>query len=365
MRTLSPEENSRIFSIMKGLGIIFVVAGHTMYAPIHDFVYLFHLAVFYFVAGYFFKDKYIDDKLVFVWKKVRSLWFPLIGYGIVFLLFHNFFYKTGIYTDPLSTPRDYLAGLVSLCKFATQEQLLGAVWFLKSLFIVSILFLIGVLVSKRLSVRYFEIFLGGGILLVVLACSIFETEIQRIDISIIRRVLSNECYLIAILYMGRLFRRYQHRIPVNPFFASVLLLLLLLLQYEDVTVEIDRSLFPRLPVFYLASAAGCLFTYQLAVYVHKFPKLSQIMGYIGDVSLTIMILHFLAFKAVSLMQIEIYGYGIERLSDFPVIPERVNIWWVAYLICGVSLPLIYTRCKQLFVRRSGLLYNRLLLKFKA
>ena len=76
---------------MKGLGIIFVVVGHTSYSPVHNFVYLFHLAVFYFVAGYFFKDKYIDDKLLFLWKKIKSLWFPLIGYGIVFMLLHNLF----------------------------------------------------------------------------------------------------------------------------------------------------------------------------------------------------------------------------------------------------------------------------------
>lgn len=71
MTTIDQRENSHVFSIMKGLGIIFVVAGHTAYSPVHNFVYLFHLAVFYFVAGYFFKDKYIDDKLLFVWKKLK------------------------------------------------------------------------------------------------------------------------------------------------------------------------------------------------------------------------------------------------------------------------------------------------------
>lgn len=72
MTTIDQRENSHVFSIMKGLGIIFVVAGHTAYSPVHNFVYLFHLAVFYFVAGYFFKDKYIDDKLLFVWKKIKK-----------------------------------------------------------------------------------------------------------------------------------------------------------------------------------------------------------------------------------------------------------------------------------------------------
>lgn len=111
MITVEQKENSHVFSIMKGLGIIFVVVGHTSYSPVHNFVYLFHLAVFYFVAGYFFKDKYIDNKLLFVWKKIKSLWFPLIGYGIVFMLLHNLFFRAHFYnslTCHLYTRQDYL-----------------------------------------------------------------------------------------------------------------------------------------------------------------------------------------------------------------------------------------------------------------
>lgn len=364
MRTLSPEENSRIFSIMKGLGIIFVVAGHTSFFPVSGFVYLFHLAVFYFVAGYFFKDKYIDSKLLFIWKKVKGLWFPLIGYGTVFMLLHNFFFRIHIYADHLYTLQDYIASLKSLCLFATPEQLLGALWFLKSLFIASVLFMIGVWLSKRLSVRYSEVILGGGILLIIITCSVFKPLILGIGSTTLRSVLSNECFLVAILYMGRIFRNYQQHIPVNPFLTIGLFALLLYFQYNGTTVEIVSATLPPLPLFYLVSAAGCLFTYQLAVYIHKLPRLSQIMGYIGDVSLTIMALHFLAFKAINLLQIGIYGYGIDRLSDFPVIAERVAFWWAPYLVCGVVLPLLYICCKQLFIRQSGRFYNRLILTFK-
>ena len=165
MTTVDQRENSHVFSIMKGLGIIFVVAGHTAYSPVHNFVYLFHLAVFYFVAGYFFKDKYIDDKLLFVWKKIKSLCFPLIGYGIVFILLHNLFFRAHFYnplTSHLYTRQDYFDCLKYFCSCVTPEQLLGALWFLRSLFIVSFLFMIGVWISKRLSDRYSDIILGGG-----------------------------------------------------------------------------------------------------------------------------------------------------------------------------------------------------------
>ncbi|WP_288179051.1 hypothetical protein [Alistipes finegoldii] len=161
--------------------------------------------------------------------------------------------------------------------------------------------------------------------------------------------------------------------PVNIWSIGVLLMLLLFLQYKNVTVAIASSIFPPLPVFYFASAVGCLFTYTLAVYIHNLPTplhinslptLSRIMIYAGNASLAIMALHFLAFKVVSLLQILIYGYGIDYLSAFPVIPDRINIWWVPYVVCGVALPLLYTSVKQILVLQSGRLYGQLILKFK-
>lgn len=224
--------------------------------------------------------------------------------------------------------------------------------------------MIGVWISKRLSDRYSDIILGGGILFAVVLCSVFDAEIQQVNIPIIRRILSNECYLTAVLYMGRMFRKYQRYMLVNIWNIGVLLILLLFLQYENVTVAIASSIFPPLPVFYFASAVGCLFTYTLAVYIHKLSSLSRIMVYVGNASLAIMALHFLAFKVVSLLQILIYGYDIDYLSAFPVIPDRIHIWWIPYMFCGVVLPLLYTCVKQMIVRRSDRLYSRLALKFK-
>lgn len=88
----------------------------------------------------------------------------------------------------------------------------------------------------------------GGILFAVVLCSVFDAEIQQIDILIIRRILSNECYLTAILYMGRMFRKYQRYMPVNIWSIGVLLMLLLFLQYKNVTVAI-ASHFPAAPCF--------------------------------------------------------------------------------------------------------------------
>ena len=112
--------------------------------------------------------------------------------------------------------------------------------------------------------------------------------------------------------------------PVNIWSIAILLMLLLFLQYKSVTVEIVSSIFPPLPVFYFASVVGCMFTYILAVYIHKLPT----------------------------------------LSAFPAISDRINIWWIPYVFCGVALPLLYTSVKQMLVLQFGRLYNQLIIKFK-
>lgn len=47
------QQHDNVFDIMKGLAIISVVAGHCSVPIIEGFVNQYHLATFYFVAGYF------------------------------------------------------------------------------------------------------------------------------------------------------------------------------------------------------------------------------------------------------------------------------------------------------------------------
>ena len=47
--------------IARGIGIILVVLGHAAF-PYTHFIYLFHLAIFFIMAGYFFKDEYVKDQ---------------------------------------------------------------------------------------------------------------------------------------------------------------------------------------------------------------------------------------------------------------------------------------------------------------
>lgn len=81
--------------ILKGIAIILVVVGHTK-IPGNSFIYLFHMAVFFIVSGYFYSEK-SSESLKAVWKftkkKIVSLWIPF-SLGIsIFTILNNFLYE--------------------------------------------------------------------------------------------------------------------------------------------------------------------------------------------------------------------------------------------------------------------------------
>ena len=67
-------ERDEGIAIAKAWGIILVVMGHCSFSAIqpgwqksvHDFIYLFHIPLFFFLSGYFFKWKYLGDKRTFL-----------------------------------------------------------------------------------------------------------------------------------------------------------------------------------------------------------------------------------------------------------------------------------------------------------
>ena len=60
--------------------------------------------------------------------------------------------------------------------------------------------------------------------------------------------------------------------------------------------------------------------------------------YVGNNTLTVLTWHFLCFKIVSLIIIQLYNLPIEQLACFPIIPEYAS-WWLIYFVVGAGVPL--------------------------
>ena len=121
--------------ITKGIAILLVIAGHsfTSSGNVCKFIYLFHMPLFFLLAGYFFNfSKYRNNTKLLVKTSSRRLLLP----GLISLLFSFGFYYRNLINQLISI-------LYAIGKEIPELKInaIGAAWFLPCLFIVRILLL--------------------------------------------------------------------------------------------------------------------------------------------------------------------------------------------------------------------------------
>ena len=76
----------------KAVGIILMVIGHSNCPQmLWDFIYMFHMPLFFIMAGYCFKDKYLQTPVDYVKKKLKGIYLPFIKWSLLMLVLHNIF----------------------------------------------------------------------------------------------------------------------------------------------------------------------------------------------------------------------------------------------------------------------------------
>lgn len=105
-------------------------------------------------------------------------------------------------------------------------------------------------------------------------------------------------------------------------------------------------------VFFLAASfAGWFLLYSIASC--KGIRENKFLIYTGQHTLSILVLHFLAFKIVTFIYILISNKDMLYLAAFPVI-RNVPFLWLFYTVCGVSVSLfaeyVFFICKKALLK---------------
>ncbi|MCD8291594.1 MAG: acyltransferase family protein [Prevotella sp.] len=136
---------SESISITKAFGILLMVMCHAGCPKfMHDFIYIFHMPLFFIMSGYCFKEKYLNTPKQFAIRRVKGLYVPFVKYGLLFLVFHNVLFYLNIYNgeygfngnvSSLYSVSDYFHhAILIVTAMSDSEQLLGGYWFLRCLF---------------------------------------------------------------------------------------------------------------------------------------------------------------------------------------------------------------------------------------
>lgn len=334
-------------SIAKAMGILLMVLAHTWFSQYaSQWINMFHMPLFFFFAGYCFKEKYLESPIVFARKRVVGLYKPFVKWSLIFLLLHNVFYVLHVYdgeygfmgraSHPYGLEEMVQCALHIMTRMTDNEQLLGGYWFLRSLLAGS---LIGFMVIR--SVR--SAVVGGGILLAVtLALSYFNKDLPYFHVGD-RETFAALFFIIGHAYKVRECKFHQ------KVWSILAALALVTIGACWLQTNMLQFLWWQVLPYAIVAVSGTLGTFYVASHIAQSDnRVKRMLVYVGNNTLTLLTWHFLSFKLVSLVIILTYQLPIARLAEFPVIKEySAKGWFILYFVIGVWIPLALSKTKYL------------------
>lgn len=335
-------DNSRrieYVDIAKGIGIILVVLAHTMWI-FKPFIDQFHMALFFFLSGITYSSKYDKSPIFYFFHKAKKLYLAFLFYFGIFILLHNFFAEQNIISADIYSKRDYISIFIKLITFRANEEMGGALWFLRALLFSLIIFNFLRFVLSKFIENYDKKF---DILLLIGEGILFTTGYYTdIDFGISGAMVAS-----IFVFLGYEYKKYGHFIKLNVFAAAFCAAGVYILSlYTEVHMGSNEFTNPLCLI--LSSVLGIYMTITVSKAIEKaFCK--KVLILCGKASMTIMALHFLSFKIITYLQIKIFDLPSEDLSAFPVLHINI-IWCMLYTAAGVLIPLVLWIIKNKLIK---------------
>lgn len=332
-------------TILKGFGILFMVMAHAGCPKIlHDFIYMFHMPLFFMASGYCFKEKYLQDNKGFIVRRIKGLYIPFVKWSLIFLALHNVFFYLNIYNDSygfhgevsyLYAWRDFAKDcLFILTRMTDNAQLLGGYWFLREMFFGTILslFLMKYIRSDKMCLML--------MLCLTITSKTFHLHVPYFEIG------SLTFFSASFFIAGRVTRRFLNVKCIKDRGVSVLLFIIVCTGSVLIPTNMIKFSSGQILPYFICAMAGTWLFFNISTALAN-SQWKKFMLFVGNNTMPILTWHFLCFKLVSLLIINIYGLSVERLAEFPII-EEYSSWWTMYFIMGVSVPLIGILCYKKF-----------------
>jgi len=359
------KNNCNSITIAKAIGIILMVVGHSGCPQmLSKFIYLFHMPLFFFCSGIFFSELNGHKAAIqFLKKRIKGLYVPFVKWSVLFLLLHNLLMSVGIYNTSygyeggssyytLSEMVHKLIGI--LFTMHDYEELLGGFWFIRALFVSSILIVVFSLLLKSVSKYKYEI-LCVFFLIITIVIRRFapDPEFWR-DISM--GTFGAFFYMSGYFLMQ--YRHYWHNIT-----GAIFCLITMIVSFCHFKDGISMGCgYNKVIPFTFSALSGTLLTIYFSKQLEiRMPFLTRSLYYIGNHTLEILALHFLVFRFVSYLFTIIYGIDVVHVAEHPVIKDIVcpsGYWWIIYSVAGIVIPLLLNRMWKNIVNKMWKIYGK-------
>ena len=322
------KEFSNKVNVLKAFAILLVVSGHLEFSLFGMFTpYSFQLALFFFISGYLFKEKYLDEVLTFIQRRAKTLLLPYFWYNLFYLGVTVLIFKlTGKFWGmPISLKNFFITPFLN----GHQFDLSCPLWFVTQLFITMIVFLFLFRAIKNVKDnKYFH--LGFFAILGFLAIPLSKIiKVDPLTLIVIRTMFS-----VFFVYLGYYYKHFvEDKIDIFTYkwFWTIIVLQSVLwlfnrdfdsehgigLSYVLVWARFDEQLI--VPV--ITALTGIWATLWILKITYPYLKDSKFIRLMGENTYHIMANHLLVMYIIT--AIFLYAKGIP-------ISERANhdIYWI-------------------------------------
>lgn len=298
---------NNIMDMMKGIGIIAVIIGHcTIPQILKNFIFTWHMPLFFVISGFFYKEISIKDSLL---KNSRTLLLPYFLTSVIMLSLCAV--KSLLYgkSDIINSFWGIFVGAGSHGLPFFSQYFVGAIWFLLALFWCRITYNL-LIVLWRNDFKY----------IVIVTIAVLTTYLgtrMYIPTNLLQGLSAMSFFLI-----GQLFKKFQiFEIHANTPIIMLGLLCLtvtLLIDSNHYPLSMARCYYNYYPLNIL-SACFCIYFLFRFLKSYTDSHISIFLSYVGRISLLILCFHNIEFN-YSLINIVVN-------KDIP------TIFLIAYRLC--------------------------------
>ena len=330
-----------LIDILKGIGIVSVVIGHSgvmfpgaEFIPSFKFVYLYHLMIFFFTAGAVYSPVKHNDSFAYIGRQMKGS-LPLFwAYNFFFLAFHNLFSSMGLLEIPWFSFNDYVISSAGIVILSHTELLAGALWFVPMLLVAKILFSVTFQMAEKCRYKV----LAHTIVIAFFAAVGLYTNHWGMYFNY---HIQTSFLGIPIIYLGYLFSHYRNYIfkfvnAITCILSAALMYCFINLDIGYIELSINSIISPLF--FYPVTILGLVFAISLAAVLQRSRHLTKLFTYLGAISFHIMALHFLAFKLFDWLLA--WGLNLDPVTamGFPTADSNNGL---VYSVVGVTLPVVF------------------------
>lgn len=255
-----PEETKRIeaLDIAKGIGIILVIIGHMSSSYLRNWIYSFHMPLFFILSGICFKTEKYPSFLPFLKQRVRTLAIPTLALYFIILL---------------------LETLTGIKGFDLQQQLKGVhpgvLWFLITLLFSELLYF----PLSKLTVLW-----RIPLLFVLVSTGVFFARNHITTFFDLTNIFfSTALYGLGNLFSSSIPSALEHIKQLNKYIiissttVAFVIPLLLITTYKE-AFDLASNFIPSPVVLYTLSAVTCTFAVITLSTIIPFQKLLKFFG---------------------------------------------------------------------------------------